>query len=97
MKKVFVSHPFKGDEEMNLAKVSKICRRLVDRGIMPISPLHALRFLRDSEHRDYAFEWCKEMIKICDEVWVYGDWRLSEGCQKEVEWASELGKLVVFE
>ena len=93
---MFVSHPFKGDEEMNLARVGKICRQLVNQGIMPISPLHSLRFLSDDEHREYALKWCKEMIKMCDEVWVYGDWERSEGCLMEIAWAGELGKLVMF-
>ncbi len=99
MKKVFISHPFRGDPEGNMAKVSHICKliALSCPEVIPISPLHSLSFLNDEESREYSLAWCREVIGMCDEVWVYGDWEKSEGCQLEVEWARELGKPILFD
>ncbi len=98
MKKVFISHPFRDDPEGNMRKVSRICKTIVEEhpDILPISPLHSLSFLNDEEGREYSLVWCHEVLKMCDEVWVYGDWEKSEGCQLEVRWARQLGKPISF-
>ncbi len=98
MKKVFISHPFRDDPEGNMLKVSRICKAIVEKhpDVLPISPLHSLSFLNDEESREYSLMWCREILKMCDEVWVFGEWEKSEGCRKEVSWAKEYGKPVMF-
>lgn len=91
MKTVYVAHPFRGDEQANTLRVSKICRSL--RAKYPddlfISPIHAFSWFRDDH--DGALEHCLRMLARCDELWLFGDWWNSEGCVTERNEAMRLG------
>lgn len=90
MKKIYVAHPFRGKKE-NFDTISNICNRLTNMGYMPISPVHAFRFLDDQkEHeRKTALKCCRELLPMCDEVWFFGDWENSVGCRMEFRVAQE--------
>lgn len=83
MKKIYVAHPYQGKTE-NYQAISNICRRLVNFGVMPISPVHAFNFLNDKvpEDRIRALTFC---AKLADEVWLFGEWEKSEGCRREIQ------------
>ena len=95
MKKVYVAHPFKGKRE-NMQAITHICQRLVNFGIMPISPVHAFSFLNDkvSKDRDRALRFCEILVSTADEIWFFGDWKQSEGCGREIQTAVD--KLVTI-
>lgn len=89
MKKVYIAHPLRGaDREKNIAEVTKICRKISELfpEVLPVSPIHAFSFLDDcgEEGEKKALELCLELLKRCDEVWLFGDWERSYGC--ELEW-----------
>ena len=91
MKKVFISHPCSADPERNREKADIICKRILEESddILPISPLHLFSFFEEeAEYREDIMDTCKDLIKTCDELWVYGD---SKGCQEEVQYAESVG------
>ena len=86
MKKVFISHPFRNDPEGNMQKIRLIEKRLAALGIAYFSPLSNYRALEDTDANQRAFglRCCKEWIPYCDELWLFGEWWKSEGCQREL-------------
>jgi len=92
-KKVFISHPFSENPEMNRKMVDEACRTFLEMGsLVPISPLHLFSFMdEDSDKRKDIMDICKHLIAGCDEVWVLGN---SPGCKEEEDYARSIGKPV---
>lgn len=90
MKKVYICSPYRGDTETNIQNARKYCRAAVEMGCLPIAP-HLLfpQFLDDDNprERERGMARAMELLSICDEVWVFGIDNLSEGMEKEVNWA----------
>jgi len=84
MKKIYVAHPF-GGKRQNMQAITHICQRLVNFGIMPISPVHSFSFLNDKvpEDREKALVFCEELVETCDAIFLFGEWRNSDGCIRE--------------
>lgn len=84
MKKIYVSHPFQ-NKKSNFQAIAHICRLLSKMGVMPISPVHSFSYLNDniSEEREKAMEYCEELVEIADAIFMCGDWRSSDGCNRE--------------
>jgi hypothetical protein len=97
IKRVFISHPFRGDTAGNIKKVARICRKIAEhqKDVIPYSPIHAFSYLDDALHRELALDYCLDMLSLCDQLWVYGDWRKSAGCMEEVKSARALGMPVL--
>ncbi|HWQ42791.1 MAG TPA: DUF4406 domain-containing protein [Desulfosporosinus sp.] len=95
MKKIYVAHPFQGKRQ-NIQAITHICQRLVQFGVMPISPVHSFSYLNDKvlEDRQRAMEFCEELVSTADEIWFFGDYKNSEGCQ--LEWNTALIELVTI-
>ena len=101
-KKVYVSHPLRGDFDRqnpdmsvvmdNYIQVSHICREIVKDfpEVLPLSPIHAFTFMRIFEEDAVALAMCLELLELADELWVYGDWKTSEGCNLEIDHARAL-------
>lgn len=87
MKKVYIAHPLRGDVESNIRRISRLCRNIVDTdsSILPLSPVLAFSFFEPDKEPEKAMEYCLELLRASDELWVYGDWKNSEGCLAEVE------------
>lgn len=100
LKKVYISHPFKNNPKKNMRSVYSICRHIALNmpHILPVSPLNMFSFLNDSNkyERRKALGYCLRVLSLCDEVWVFGSWKESEGCRMEVKEARKLGKAVRF-
>lgn len=96
MKRVYIIHPFQGKEE-NRKKIDQICRAVANMGFLPVSPVHAFGFLNDSvlEERHRALSFCDELIKVCDQAWLFGDWENSEGCRREIRTVKKAGIPIV--
>ena len=95
MKKIYIAHPLRGaDREKNVEEVTKICKKVVELfpDVLPVSPIHAFSFLDNcgAEGEKKALELCLAMVKECDEVWFFGRWKSSEGCQAEWQVATNL-------
>ena len=82
MKKVFICSPYRGDVERNVALAN-----------CPVVPhLMYPQFLKDSDpdERILGITLGVELMKICDEVWIFGS-TISSGMAFELEHASKLG------
>lgn len=95
-KKVYICAPYSGtlDEMIRNEHLAKNrCRAIYEAGYDPIAPqLYYPRFLDDSnpaERRD-GLEAAKEWLRLCDEIWVYGD-RITLGMSGEIKLAEQLG------
>jgi hypothetical protein len=108
MKKVYISHPLRGDTDRdvpnyrilfnNMKRIDKVCRYITRyySDVLPLSPVNAFSFFEPFFDDDKALEMCLKLIELADEMWVFGDWKTSEGCRKEIERARELGIPVNF-
>lgn len=95
--RVFISHPFQGDEEENIRKVNNICKSIMSKNkdILPISPLHLWSFMEeDGIYRQEILLFCFNLIFISDEVWFYKYGELSSGQRKELEYAKRADKRI---
>lgn len=94
MKKVYICSPCRGDYEKNIQKAQGYCREVVHMGVIPIAPhVYLTQFLNDTipEERSIGLNIGLELLKECNEVWVYGIQNPSEGMKAEIELAKELG------
>lgn len=91
MKRVYVAHPFKGDDK-NREKVEELIKGFVkeDSDTLYVSPLHATGFLYNEMSYENGMDHCFELLGLCDELWLCGDWRSSKGCN--MEYAFALGR-----
>lgn len=96
---VYICSPLKGDKigpleeiiKKNLRKATAYCRAAVASHAIPICPhLYFSPFLDDRHpsERNLGREMALELLKKCDEVWVFG--KPSEGMRAEIELAERL-------
>lgn len=98
MKIVYICSPCRGDYERNIAKAQEYCREAVDMGVLPIAPhVYFTQFLNDfiPAERKTGMDLGIELLKHCDEVWVYGIQNPSEGMAAEIKLAKEIGIPVI--
>ena len=98
MKKVYVCSPLHGDVEKNLVNAKKYCSIVSEDEEIPIAPhLYFSEFLDDDyeEERLLGIRMGLEMLKVCDEVKVFGN-DISEGMNLEIRKAEELRIPITF-
>lgn len=96
--KVFISSPFAGNVVSNVEKAKKYCAYAVNEGYIPYAPhLFFPQFMNDNDvhQRQLGIHMGKEFLKICKEVWVFGE-RVSAGMADEIELANMLGIPIRF-
>lgn len=104
MKRVYVAHPLRGGRAdmdivmANIARVSEIMRKLAaeEPEVLFFSPVHAFGFMDPLGPEEWVMKQCLEMLALCDELWVYGPWRESKGCNMEIKRAIFLKKPIVY-
>jgi len=97
VKRVYVCSPLAGDIEGNMEKAKNYCREAMEHGVLPIAVhVYFPQFLDDNNpiERESGMKMGLELLKLCDEVWVYGD-TISSGMAREIEFANEIGIQVV--
>lgn len=98
MKQVYICSPCRGDYERNIAKAQEFCKEAVMLGVLPIAPhVYFTQFLDDTnpDERRVGLSLGLELLKQCDEVWVYGIENPSAGMRTEITTAKDLGIPVV--
>jgi hypothetical protein len=97
LKTCYIAHPLRGSINDNLSRVHKICQQLHAVGdIVPLSPLHAFDFVDPTGPQELVLKYCLELLARVDELHVYGDWRQSEGCLMEIQFARDNGIPIRF-
>jgi hypothetical protein len=94
-KLVYICHPLGGDVKGNQEKVKRICREIMlgREDVIPFAPhLYFPDFLDDDDpyERKLGMQGDLLFLRICNEVWVYGD-RITKGMKKEIKLARALG------
>lgn len=95
---VYICSPFFGDMEGNTVKARRYSRFAVDHDAIPIAP-HLLlpQYMEEETERDLAIQSDLEILKRCDELWVFGaEERLSAGMKAELDTAKGLGMVIRF-
>ena len=95
MKKlVYISHPSGGRED-NKINIENIMRALysdeeISNKYCFVSAVHNYGFRYFEVDYDTSISYCTDLQKHCDEIWVFGDWKSSRGCNIEVNLAREI-------
>lgn len=103
---VFVCSPLRGERpyttakyNRNLRRAAEYSRRVAAEGHIPITPhLYFSNFMDDQkpEDRKRSQEMGQELLRLCDEVWVFDENGTSEGMRAEIEQASREGKPIRY-
>ena len=109
MKFVYIAGPYSGSylqQQLNILKATMAGAYIKEKlGLFPIIPHANSANLDIDGPKDYDF-WVEGYLKMLEifhnsgeleMLYVIGEWPLSEGTQKEVELARELGIKIVFE
>ena len=96
-RKIYVASKYAGDIDKNVRACIGYCRRVIDDGYMPIAS-HLLypQILDDADpvQRELGLSFGLSLLRICDEVWVFGE--ISSGVSKEIEEAKRLKKQIRY-
>lgn len=105
MKTIYVAHPLRGQQPidintvlLNKKAVDDLCERISKElpDNLILSPIHAFSFVSVFQPQEWVLSQCLKLLELADELWVFGSWTGSEGCQMEIERAKELGVPIYF-
>lgn len=93
-KVVFICSPLRGNEEINQELCRKYCKFACDQGYVPFAPhIFYTQFLLEEteEERNRGISCGLEILKRCDEIWVFAkdEQSASEGMKTEIEFAKQ--------
>jgi len=72
-----------------------ICKYVLENGAIPLNPFNALGyFLYEMVDRDLVRRANNNMVRIADEIWVFGP--IADGVLAEIEYAMSIGKPLKF-
>ena len=95
MKTVFICSPYRGNVAENEKKALAYSKQAAKADYVPIAPhLLLTQFLNDRnpDERIQGLTMGQELLKRCDEIWVYGP-NISQGMKYEIEMVKSLGNL----
>ncbi len=101
---IYICSPLRGFKSStmrdNINYVKEICNILIYKGYTPFAPhLYFTQFLDDRvpEERDMGIFHGKNMIKVCQEVWVFPKAGvISQGMKDEIQHAKDLNKKILY-
>ena len=83
-KTIYLAHPLRGNVVENTRRATEICQALSLReDLVIMSPIHAFGFCDPGGDQTVPFRLCREWLRRCDMLWLFSDWRRSEGCVME--------------
>lgn len=87
---IYISHPYNGNE-YNERMIKEIIVGLYKKypNYLFISPVHAFDFLYKEVPYKQGIQMCLWLLEKCDEMWVFGDWANSKGCNMEIEYCKK--------
>ena len=102
---LYLSHPLRGAGPLDISraydnktKMDDICVRMRETrpDALLLSPIHAFGFASIFEPQEWVLDQCLKLLEFATELWVFGDWRNSEGCRMEIEFAEQRGMRIVY-
>jgi hypothetical protein len=94
---VYIASAMRGDIEGNLKKAAAYCQAAAESGVIPIAPhLYFSSYLDDRipEERAAGMEMGLQILKRCDELWVFGT--PTEGMRGEIKLAKSLNIPILY-
>jgi hypothetical protein len=90
MKKIYVAHPYGGQEE-NKQSVEKIIKKLIKNNpdVLYFSPIHCFEYTYFYVSYEQGMEYCLGILKTCDELILCPGWEKSRGCNIEKKYAED--------
>lgn len=81
----YICSPYRDNPRVNVMRARQYCKFAVSKGRIPIAPhLYFPQFMSEAAEREKAMSMNLELLKLCDEVWVFGD-KITEGMAMEIE------------
>lgn len=89
-KLIYVSHPFQNKPE-NVKDIEHYITmwERTYKDCVFVSPVHCFGFMYEKMSYEDGLDWCLQLLSICDEMWVCGDYEHSTGCQAEIEFCKD--------
>lgn len=90
---IYVSHPY-GGLSKNAEETADIILKLQKDypTYLFISPIHAFSYQYHDVDYETGIQKCLWLLRCCDEMWVFGDWKKSKGCCREIIECEKLNK-----
>lgn len=77
-------------------RARQYCRFAVSKWRIPIAPhLYFPQFMSEEREREKAMDMNFELLKLCGEVWVFGD-KITKGMEAEIAHAVRLRKKIRY-
>ncbi len=83
---IYVSHPFQNKPEnvKDIERYITIWER-IHQSYVFVSPVHCFGFMYEKMSYEDGLNWCLQLLSVCDEMWVCGDYENSTGCCAEID------------
>ena len=87
---VYICSPYRNNPRANVMRARNYCKFAVTRGKIPLAPhLYFPQFMSETAERDKAMRMNFELLKLCGELWVFGD-EITEGMAAEIARAKKV-------
>ena len=87
---VYICSPYRNNPRVNVMRARNYCKFAVAKGKLPLAPhLYFPQFLSEATERDKAMQMNFELLKLCGELWVFGD-EITEGMVMEIDRAKKV-------
>ena len=92
----YICSPYRDNPRVNVMRARQYCKFAVIKGRIPIAPhLYFPQFMSEEREREKAMDMNFELLKLCGEVWVFGD-KITEGMEAELARAGMLRKKIRY-
>lgn len=92
----YICSPYRDNPRVNVMRARQYCRFAVSKGRIPIAPhLYFPQFMSEAAEREKAMSMNFELLKLCGEVWVFGE-KITEGMEAEIAHAVRLRKKIRY-
>lgn len=90
---IYISHQYGGLKE-NEQKVANIINRLQEKhpNYLFISPIHAFSYVYHKVDYEVGLQKCLWLLHRCDEMWVFGNYKKSQGVCREIIECKKINK-----
>ena len=93
---VYICSPYRDSPHVNVMRARQYCKFAVSRGRIPIAPhLYFPQFLSETDERERAMDMNFELMRLCDEIWVFGE-KITAGMAAELAHAERLRKSIRY-
>lgn len=92
-RRVYICSPYSENPELSTKNTQRYCRFASLQGYIPIAPhIYFTQFLNNDNEREKekGMNFGLELLEKCDTVWIFSEYGISEGMEKEIRHAKDL-------